>query len=245
VARGPGGGIPPIACGRAHVLGVMPFERTSEDASRRRAPQPAKEPARPPAPLGDMRALASAMGNQQFARMIAREPAAEDPERCAIDVCAVPTPLGAMHLFIVYTNEKGVQYGFRAGPDLPGGILSYIEGSYGTYTAETFQDFDPQALTVRALSGNAAQGKGSLLSDELILVTDAKVKYEWFGPNSNTVVSHLLTTCGIPRVTPVSAPVGWDAKLFGPTDEERQNGRGGAEGSGPEGNGGAGGAGGY
>ena len=68
-----------------------------------------------------------------------------------------------MHLFIVYTNEKGVQYGFRAGPDLPGGILSYIEGNYGTYTAETFQDFDPQAVTVRALSGNAAQGKGSLL----------------------------------------------------------------------------------
>jgi hypothetical protein len=88
-------------------------------------------------------------------------------------------------------------------------------------------------------------GKGDHLADELIRVGDAKIKYEWYGPNSNTVVSHLLTTCGIPRVTPVSSPVGWDAQLFPPTDEERQQGRGGAEGSSGEGTSGAGGASGW
>jgi hypothetical protein len=79
----------------------------------------------------------AAMGNQRFATLaqaqrasvLAREEdgypgpdALIDPERCAVDVCAIDTPAGAKHLFIVYTNEKGVQYGYRAGPD--GGVGS-------------------------------------------------------------------------------------------------------------------------
>ncbi|HEY6886989.1 MAG TPA: hypothetical protein VI300_04390, partial [Solirubrobacter sp.] len=174
------------------------------------------------------------MGNQRFAAIaqerrastLARE-AAEypgpdlliDPERCAVDVCAVDTPGGAKHLFIVYTNEKGAQYGYRAGPDM-GGLFSLIETHYGAYTADTFQDYDPNALTIRAMSGSAAQGKGDALANELLHVQDAQIHYQLWGPNSNTVVSHLLVTCGIPRVTPVPSPVGWDAQLFDESIEE-------------------------
>lgn len=139
------------------------------------------------------------------------------------------------HLFIVYKNEHGNEYGYRAGPSLPGGF-----GDYGAHARETFPDYDPGAPSVTALTGAAACGKGDALSDELLRVTDAHIPYRYFGPNSNTVVSHLLTRCGIPRVTPIVDPIGWDDELFA-----RNDGTGGAEGAGPgtdEGSEGAGGA---
>lgn len=245
----------------------MGFDRWQQNE---RQPDPPRR-GRPATSSGlpdDLRRAASAIGNRRFAALaqarrpsvLAREEEAYpgpdaliDPERCAVDVCAIDTPAGAKHLFIVYTNEKGVRYGYRAGPDggvgsgplRSGAFLAYIEIDYGTYSAETFQDYDPQALSVRALSGSAAMGKGDHLADELVRIGEAKVKYEWYGPNSNTVISHLLTTCGIPRVTPVASPVGWDAKLFPPTDEERRQGAGGAEGSSGAGTSGAGGASGW
>jgi hypothetical protein len=245
----------------------LALERWQLDERQADAPRRAR-PGTANGSRDDVRGLASAMGNQRFAALararrasvLAREeesyPGPDvlvDPERCAVDVCAIDTPGGAKHLFIVYTNEKGVQYGYRAGPDggvgsgplRTGPFLAYIEIDHGIYTAETFQDYDPQAVSVRALSGSAAMGKGDHLADELIRIGADKIKYEWYGPNSNTVVSHLLTTCGIPRVTPVPSPVGWDARLYPPTDEERQQGRGGAEGSSGEGPSGAGGASGW
>ncbi len=205
--------------------------------------------ARRPDRLGAEVALAARIGNRAYGRLLraraagtvlARQSAEESSETgpCRVDVRATSTPIGFSHLFLVYTNENGNEYGYRAGPSLPGGFGD-IEGDYGSYGPETFPDYDVTAPSVTALTGSAACGKGDELSTELRAITDAHIPYRYFGPNSNTVVSHLLATCDLPRVTPIEDPIGWDADLF-----ERNGGGGGEEGSGPgsEGGGGEGGA---
>ncbi len=132
--------------------------------------------------------------------MLARQPTTEDSSdtsSCRVDVRATSTPIGFSHLFLVYTNEHGNQYGYRAGPSLPAG----------------FGDI------------------------ELLAITDAHIPYRYFGPNRNTVVGHLLTECGIPRITPTEDPIGWDAQLYhSNTNEGGQEGAGaGGEGGGGEG----------
>jgi hypothetical protein len=161
-----------------------------------------------------------------MARQSASE-AASDTSSCRVEVRATSTPVGFSHLFIVYTNEHGNEYGYRAGPSLPGGFGD-IEGDYGSYAPETFPDYDAAAPSVTALTGSAACGKGDELSTELLAITDAHIPYRYFGPNSNTVVSHLLTECGIPRITPIEEPIGWDAELYRSNTNE-----GGQEGAGP------------
>ena len=76
--------------------------------------------------------------------MPARQPTTEDSSdtsSCRGDVRATSTPIGFSHLFLVYTNEHGNQYGYRAGPSLPAGFGD-IERDYGSYAPDTFPDYD-------------------------------------------------------------------------------------------------------
>ena len=195
-------------------------------------------PERAPSPRGALTAtrggrdLASTIGNRAFGRLLARQWAkdVDDPSEvatCRVDVRATSTPIGGTHLYIVHRNERGNEFGYRAGPSGRGGT-GYIEGDFGRYAADTFPDYDPGSPSVTVAERADACGIGDAFADELLAITAARIPYSIAGPNSNTVISHLLERGGLPRLTPVADPIGWDDELY-----PSHRGEGGAEGAGP------------
>jgi Domain of unknown function (DUF4157) len=134
---------------------------------------------------------------------------------CRVDVRAVnpPVPIGN-HLFIVASKENGVEYGYRGGPDVPGGLFALIETDVGRYEQGLFPDWDPTAQSVTVLSGAAACGMAECFSQKCSDIDAAEIGYEFYGPNSNSVVSQLLSSCGAPREKPDVWAPGWDVALF-------------------------------
>lgn len=134
---------------------------------------------------------------------------------CRVDVRAVnpPVPIGN-HLFIVASKENGVEYGYRGGPDVPGGLFALIETDVGRYEQGLFPDWDPTAQSVTVLSGAAACGMAECFSQQCSDIDAAEIGYEFYGPNSNSVVSQLLSSCGAPREKPDVWAPGWDVSLF-------------------------------
>jgi hypothetical protein len=133
-----------------------------------------------------------------------------------IDVRAVKVRLGVplYHLFIIYTDEKGINYLFRAGPfgSFPHEI---IQTWYSFYTS-TGPDWDLDALSVTAMKGAAASGKDTCFINELSRISGAMIPYHLGGPNSNTVVKTLLTKCNVPIMKPVTSnpSPGWDHPIL-------------------------------
>lgn len=136
---------------------------------------------------------------------------------CRVDVRAVdpPVPIGS-HLFIVASKENGVEYGYRGGPDVPGGLFALIETDFGRYEQGLFPDWDPAAQSVTVLSGAGACGMAECFSQKCRDIDAAEIGYELHGPNSNSVISQLLSSCGAPRTKPDVWAPGWDTSLFDP-----------------------------
>ncbi len=134
---------------------------------------------------------------------------------CRVDVRAVkpPVPIGN-HLFVVASKENGVEVGYRGGPDVPGGLFALIETDVGRYEQGLFPDWDPTAQSVTVLSGAAACGMAECFAQKCSEIDAAEIGYEFYGPNSNSVVSQLLSSCGAPRKKPDVWAPGWDVALF-------------------------------
>jgi hypothetical protein len=144
-----------------------------------------------------------------------RDDSSVSESNCRVDVRAVspPVPIGN-HLFIVASKENGVEYGYRGGPDVPGGLFALIETDVGRYEQGLFPDWDPTARSVTVLSGAAACGMAECFSQKCKDIDAAEIGYEFYGPNSNSVVSQLLSSCGAPREKPDVWAPGWDVALF-------------------------------
>jgi hypothetical protein len=137
---------------------------------------------------------------------------------------------GAKHLFLVVTDRLGHQLGARGGPDsLP--FFAHIETDFGPYKPGGFVDYDPAAISRTVLSGADACNKQDCVRETCLKIEAAQVKYELYGPNSNSVASGLLTACRIPREKPNVWAPGWDVDVFAP----RVSGTGGEEGGPPYG----------
>jgi outer membrane protein OmpA-like peptidoglycan-associated protein len=140
--------------------------------------------------------------------------------RVEVLATGIPASLGAFkHLFVVHTGERG-RTAYRAGPGVcpkgprPDGEASIME-DHGRY-APGFIDWDPEAASVVALSGEAARDKDACLLGKLLEIDNGCLAYAKLGPNSNTVARTLLERCGIPQVRPDTNAVGWDDKLPSP-----------------------------
>ncbi|MDR4518604.1 MAG: DUF4157 domain-containing protein [Nitrosomonas sp.] len=137
---------------------------------------------------------------------------------CKVDVRAthiggVLSGLPIWHLFIVYTDSAGTEFYYRGGPggSCPGvdaGEYGTIIGTHGRYVAGTV-DWDTSAPSVTVLSGASACGKDSCFASELSRIDGTCTPYAPTGPNSNTVVSTLLSNCSVPRSKPVAIAPGW------------------------------------
>jgi len=130
-----------------------------------------------------------------------------------IDVRAVPITdyinVRIYHLFIIYTDENGINYLFRAGPSGPFPHYGTIQG-YNAVYANGGPDWDLDAPSVTVMKGSAASGKNNCFVSQLSRITTANIPYHLFGPNSNTVTKTLLVNCGIPVAKPVNLAPGWD-----------------------------------
>jgi len=119
------------------------------------------------------------------------------------------------HLFIVYTDQKGAQSYFRAGPDPSGrcpgvnsGSFGVLTSSSGLYTPDSI-DWEPGAPSETVLTGSGACGKDSCFLSELARIDGNCVPYDPTGNNSNTVARTLLSKCGVPQRKPVAIAPGW------------------------------------
>jgi hypothetical protein len=128
-----------------------------------------------------------------------------------IDVRAVKVsaPAPIYHLFIVYTDETGINYLFRGGPSSSFPHYGTIQG-YNAVYAKGGPDWDLDAPSVSVMKGISASGKDSCFISELSRITSAKIQYHIGGPNSNTVVKTLLFKCKVPIAKPVLVAPGWD-----------------------------------
>lgn len=114
--------------------------------------------------------------------------------------------LAVSHLYIVYTSTGGRRFAFRGGPDNQGGGYGHIMSMCAPYVAG-FTDFNPDNPSVRVYSGPDARQKARCMHGKLADLAGRDVPYEPFGPNSNSVVAHLLRECGLPLRSPhVTAP---------------------------------------
>ncbi len=128
-----------------------------------------------------------------------------------IDVRAVKVsePIPIYHLFIIYTDENGINYLYRGGPSSPFPHYGTIQG-YNAVYANGGPDWDLDAPSVTVMKGSVASGKDSCFVSQLSRITSAKIPYHVGGPNSNTVVKTLLLNCGVPVAKPVNVAPGWD-----------------------------------
>ena len=141
-----------------------------------------------------------------------RREAAEE-SKCRVDVRATHAGwtarlAGAKHLFIVHADERGTETAYRAGPNLSW-LIDEFHGKYD----ESFIDWDPEAPSLTVLSGKRACGKDMCFVGELIRIAKAQVPYGLEEPNSNTVVSAVLSACGVARQKPNVWAPGWDGTL--------------------------------
>ena len=117
------------------------------------------------------------------------------------------------HLFIVYTDENGKQWIYRAGPQFgkgpPFGVLTPCTASYEK--GNLCGDWDPKAPSVSVLQGEKAKDISKCLSIQSDLIHANEVGYDPFGPNSNGYVYTLLEKCGIPPQKPVNNAPGWES----------------------------------
>ena len=159
---------------------------------------------------------------EQRSVVVSRTGTAPPVVSCAIDVRA--THIGGAlhaapiwHLFIIHTDNthlKPYSRYFRGGPGGPcrrpdTGSRGSIIMDVGPYVAGTV-DWDPEAPSVTVMSGVAACSKLDCFKSELSRIDATCTSYSPAGPNSNTVVSTILSKCGLPRRKPVSFAPGWD-----------------------------------
>lgn len=133
---------------------------------------------------------------------------------CKIEVRAKPIPwapesMGYYHLFIVFTDQKGIPWYFRGGPERPiPGLWGPIAIQWGKYFPSTV-DWYPGGPSVTIQDCPDPCSKYQLLIRELSRIGRTNTPYQLLGPNSNSVAYTLLVNCGIPPQMPnVDAP-GW------------------------------------
>ena len=132
---------------------------------------------------------------------------------------------GHEHLFIVYTNFVGAQFYIRGGPEYllgngsagGGFVLGNITTSYGKYVEGTI-DWIPIEDRVNYPSVIIAVGD-NLLSDyhsminKAQLIDDARIPYDAFEQNSNSVVYEVVERAGLePKLPPGidnTGPTAW------------------------------------
>jgi hypothetical protein len=114
--------------------------------------------------------------------------------------------LAVSHLYLVYTSTRGRSYAFRGGPDQIGAGYGHVMTKCGPYRPG-FVDYDTSNPSVRVYSGPDACTKASCFHDQLASIATRDSPYAPTGPNSNSVVAHLLRHCGLPlRLPVVTAP---------------------------------------
>lgn len=142
-----------------------------------------------------------------------------------IDVRATTISLEALavsHLFIVFTDHAGHATVFRGGPGhAPAGGYGNIQTTCGPYD-ETSRDWDPSAPSVRVYEGPEACHKAQCFHDQLDFIGNADVPYAPTGPNSNSVVAHLLRSCGLPVRKPTVTAPGFNMDFNGPGGSVRE-----------------------
>jgi hypothetical protein len=132
-----------------------------------------------------------------------------------IDVGATTISVAALavsHLFVIFTPRRGQPVGFRGGPDNRGGGYGKIATICGTYD-EHFPDWDTAAPSERVYEGNDACRKAACMHDELATIAGTDTPYVPLGPNSNSVVGHLLRHCGLPVRKPAVTAPGFDLEI--------------------------------
>jgi len=143
-----------------------------------------------------------------------------------IDVRATTISLEALavsHLFIVFTDHDGNATVFRGGPGhAPAGGYGHIQTTCGPYAEGVARDWDPSAPSVRVYEGPEACHKAQCFREQLEFIANADIPYAPTGPNSNSVVTHLLRHCGLPvRKPSVTAP-GFNMDFSGPGGSSRE-----------------------
>ena len=93
-----------------------------------------------------------------------------------IDVRAVKVsiPLPIYHLFIIYTDENGINYIYRGGPSNSFPHFGTIEG-YNAIYANGGPDWNLDAPSVTVLKGSDASGKNSCFVTELSRITSENI----------------------------------------------------------------------
>ena len=125
----------------------------------------------------------------------------------------VSIPLPIYHLFIIYTDENGINYIYRGGPSNSFPHFGTIEG-YNAIYANGGPDWNLDAPSVTVLKGSDASGKNSCFVTELSRITSENIPYHPLGQNSNTLAKTLLVNCGVPVAKPVIEAPGWDLPLL-------------------------------
>lgn len=130
---------------------------------------------------------------------------------CRVDVRAKPIDgaFGSYHLFIVHTNEKGLQTYYRGGPQYDS-LFNWgvIVTEYGKYVRGTV-DWYPKAKSVTVASGSDACGLDSCFAGSADRIEASNTPYALLGPNSNSVVYTLLGDCDLPLEKPNVWAPGW------------------------------------
>jgi hypothetical protein len=156
---------------------------------------------------------------------------------CTVEVRYRPVIGPTNHAFIVTTDGDSQNY-FRGGPEGNGfgsgssgsGASSassntsggdranrgwgnivtrsgaYVEGTIDWTTNPTGQQ------TVQTMPGNCDAIEAQF-AREADAITEARIPYSPFGPNSNTTVRELLESAGITGVEPVVWSPGWNAEM--------------------------------
>lgn len=159
---------------------------------------------------------------------------------CYVDVRSSNVGVIGKHFFVIYGPLKGGrgEWYYRGGPgggdggkgssgsSASGGSSAgssdssgssdtahgLIVAEHGKYVRGTI-DYDPDAPSVRVMSGPEACGKNRCLGSQIPRINALKKKYRVLGPNSNSVARTLLARCGIPEKNPGGFAPGWGTVL--------------------------------
>lgn len=140
---------------------------------------------------------------------------------CRIEVQATKITalkgLPVYHLCVVYFDQNGVATYFRGGPGGPGGEPPYgtIEAITGAHVPGSI-DYQAGCPTVVVAKGPKVCGANVLLAAECARVNKLGVRYNKFGPNSNTTARRLLKAAGARQDKPVWSAPGWDDTALDP-----------------------------
>ena len=122
---------------------------------------------------------------------------------CRIDVRSTPVVGGlARHLFIVrHDLATGAEHVYRGGPTHGGPAFGNIVTTNMPYVAGAV-DWSPGAPSVTSIPVTNSAAIDACLQHHLARIDGLAVPYAPLGPNSNTVVKTLLSSCGLPIVSP-------------------------------------------